>query len=135
MKTVAEVMSKGAKTVDAQDTVGTALRMMDEHGIRHLPVLEHGALVGIVSDRDLRSCQPPLEGEWDRIDYAMRLLEQPVRQHMTPDPYSVTTDAPISEAVDKVVNKRIGCLCVIDQTNSLVGVISQLDLLAELRPR
>jgi acetoin utilization protein AcuB len=134
MKQVAEVMSKDVKTVDVQDTVGTALRLMEEHGIRHLPVLERGGLVGIVSDRDLRSCQPPLEGEWDRIDYAMSLLNQPIRQHMTSDPYSVRTTAPISEAVDKVVNHRIGCLCVVDGTNSLVGVVSQLDLLAELRP-
>lgn len=128
-------MSKDVKTIDVQDTVGTALRLMDEHGIRHLPVLEDGRLVGIVSDRDLRSCQPPLEGEWDRIDYAMRLLDQPVRSQMTPNPHAVSIDTPIAKAVDEVVNHRIGCLCVVDATNNLVGVLSQLDLLAELRPR
>ncbi len=135
MTTVSQVMSSGAITIGAQETVGTALKLMDEHDVRHLPVLDKGALVGIVSDRDLRACQPPLEGEWDRIDYAMRLLDQPVHQHMTPNPHCVTTDAGIGEAVDKVVNHRIGCLCVVDGTNTLVGVVSQLDLLAELRPR
>ncbi len=135
MKTVQEVMSKSPITIEAQDTVGLALRTMDDKDIRHLPVIEDGVLIGIVSDRDLRSCQPPLEGEWDRIDYAMGLLQQPVRQHMTPEPQRVSPDTPISEAVDRVVNHRIGCLCVVDDTQRLVGVLSQLDLLAELRPR
>jgi CBS domain-containing protein len=136
MTKVVEIMSKSPITVAPHDPVSMALRLMDDHDIRHLPVLVDGKLTGIVSDRDLRACQPPLAGEWDRIDYAMALLKQPIRNHMTPDPHSVAPDAPIAKAVDMVVNHRVGCLCVVDPgTGELVGVLSQLDLLAELRPR
>ena len=123
-------------TLGPQASVGKALRLMDKHRIRHLPIVEEGRLVGIVSDRDLRTCQPPLEEEWSRVEYAIGLLEQPLEDHMTHEVHCVAPDTSIATAVDLVINHRIGCLCVTDAgTNKLAGIVSQLDLLTELHPK
>ena len=57
--TVAEVMSTGPRYVTLGDHVETALEVMLEAGIRHLPVVEEGELVGIVSIRDLAGALVP----------------------------------------------------------------------------
>jgi acetoin utilization protein AcuB len=135
MSTVASIMSTDPITLGPKAAVGTALGLMDKHRIRHLPIVDDGRLVGIVSERDLRSCQPPLEEEWGRVGYAIELLEQPVADHMIREVHCVPPSAPIATAVDIVVDNRIGCLCVTeDGTGRLRGIVSQLDLLAELRP-
>ncbi|HEX5724517.1 MAG TPA: CBS domain-containing protein, partial [Longimicrobiaceae bacterium] len=51
-------MSRGAVAVSPGDTLAHALRLAREHRVRHLPVVEGGALAGIVSDRDLRTATP-----------------------------------------------------------------------------
>lgn len=135
MAAVAQVMTPKPITIGPQASVKEAIQLMDEHDIRHLPVVDDMALVGIVSDRDLRHCRPPLEGEWDQVKFATRLLDQPVHKHMVADVVSVPPDATIEEAVDRVVERRVGCVCVVDPASRrLLGMVSQLDLLSHLRP-
>ena len=55
--TVSRFMTAGAHTIGHNEPLSTAHRMLNEFGVRHLPVLENGRLVGIVSQRDLHFLQ------------------------------------------------------------------------------
>ena len=59
------IMTKSVVTASPSDTVGHALRTLEDQSIRHLPIVEDGRLIGMVSDRDLREYRLPLMDELD----------------------------------------------------------------------
>ena len=115
-------------SVTPDDTLAQALRLTREHRIRHLPVVRGGELVGILSDRDIRSAMPsPLE-----IHDAGRteaVAEIPVAQVMTAE---VITSGPfdtVEEAAKLLCRHSIGALPVVDAHGRLLGMISETDVL------
>jgi acetoin utilization protein AcuB len=125
---VARWMSTAVQTLAPGDPIAEALRRMHAHQIRHLPVLEDGRVVGIVSDRDLRHAQPPLrELESDRA-YGRELLRTPVGCIMTRAPTTTSPGATIRKAAMILEREKIGALPVLEG-DRLVGIISAEDLL------
>jgi CBS domain-containing protein len=68
--TVADAMSKDVLTVGPQTTLHEAARLMASQWIRHLPVVEHGALLGVVSQRDLVGVLAALDPHPEGIELA-----------------------------------------------------------------
>lgn len=101
-----------------------ALDLMDELRIRHLPVLDSGQLVGVVSDRDLLAAtgRPILGGE------SAGTLKANVSDWMKTDPVVVSRDESVVAAAVEVIVRGIGCLPVIDD-KKLVGIVTEMDLL------
>jgi acetoin utilization protein AcuB len=93
---------------------------MRDNRFRHLPVVEDGRLVGILSDRDLRP-----------VLLSPGLARARVRELMSEDLTTVGPDTPIEEAASLLVVKKIGCLPVVAQ-GQLVGIVTETDLLAVL---
>lgn len=135
MKRVDEIMSRHVITVGASDRVGDAIRTMGERDIRHLPVVDDaGRLIGIITDRDLRQCQPPLDGDEVHILYAINLLDRPISALMGREVVAVAIDDPIDAAIDAILQHNVGAVCVIDRgSGALVGIVSYVDLLLALR--
>jgi acetoin utilization protein AcuB len=109
----------------------SARRMMVNAGIRHLPIVDDGRLVGIVSDRDVSVTDPPiaagltlLQSEllWGRYRLVATVMSRPV---------VISPDAPLSEAAATLRRRRIGALPVAEE-GQLVGIISTYDCLAAL---
>jgi acetoin utilization protein AcuB len=121
---VVDIMTSNPITASPTDSLSDAADLMDEYEIRHLPVVQAGQLVGIVSDRDL-----PRPREVAPLD-----PEQPLSSLTTAGVVTVREDAPLSEAVNRVLRKRVGSLCVVDSEDRLVGILSVIDLLRALRP-
>src|SRR3712207_8309308 len=99
-------MTRGVVVLAPETTAGEALALCRERRIRHLPVLEAGRLVGIVSDRELRSAAPGL-GDPGR---APALEQARVSEVMTRDVVTNRPDPPIEEAANRMREKRRGCL-------------------------
>jgi acetoin utilization protein AcuB len=118
--TVRDVMVSDLVTVRPGETARHAYRLMRDHRFRHLPVVENGHLLGILSDRDLRP-----------VLLSPTLGRARVRELMSEDVTTVTPDAPVEEAASLLVVKRIGCLPVVDE-GRLVGIVTETDLLAVL---
>ncbi|HZS33657.1 MAG TPA: CBS and ACT domain-containing protein [Methylomirabilota bacterium] len=118
--TVRDVMVSDLVTVRPGETARQAYRLMRDHRFRHLPVVENGHLLGILSDRDLRP-----------VLLSPTLGRARVRELMSEDLTTVTPDAPVEEAASLLVVKRIGCLPVVDE-GRLVGIVTETDLLAVL---
>ena len=126
--TVKERMNPSPITVTSNDSLHDALEILHRYNIRELPVVEHGSLIGIVTDRDLRQVAPsyPLFRDQEEIKYFSRNLK--VAAAMTPDPMVVSLDTPLVEVATKLDTYRIGSLPVVDK-EKLVGIISVSDIL------
>jgi acetoin utilization protein AcuB len=127
---VSRWMSSDLITATTESHLIDVFELMREHRIRHIPVVEDGALEGIVSDRDVRHALPMrsdiAEGDQDLFMRAMQ--DTPVGKIMTRHPITVTSDTTIREAAEIVCREKIGALPVVDG-GALVGIVSAEDLL------
>jgi acetoin utilization protein AcuB len=127
MLLVKDSMTREIVTLSPDETAGTALALCRERRIRHLPVLKDGRLVGIVSDRDLRSSTPEL-GDPARSAALQEIL---VDDLMARDVLTALPDDPIEHAANVMRERRIGCLPVVDG-DELVGILTSSDVMAAL---
>lgn len=131
---VADLMTPEPKTVDVTDPIAIATELMEDFHIRHLPVLRDGELVGVISDRDLRSHEMPNQLAMDHLGESLDLLDTPISRVMSLNPKTVGPDDPIGAAIDTMLEFRIGSLLVVDGDDKLVGILSHIDVLQALRP-
>ncbi len=121
-RTVQEFMSVAPVVVGSDRTLAEAHRLMRERSIRHLPVVDPGRLVGIVSQRDLYLLET-LKG----VDPGTEL----VREAMAPDPYAVPPDAPLEEVAEEMAERKYGSAVVVDR-GSVIGLFTTVDALRAL---
>ena len=124
---VADVMTKEPVTIAAGETVGQADELMSENNIRQIPVVNGRDLVGIVTDRDIRSfLSGSLLGDPEARE---RALHTPVRDVMTTEPIFVSPNDDLEEALELLIDEKIGGIPVVDEAEGLVGIVSYIDLL------
>lgn len=130
---VFDVMSRDPLTVSPSDTVGKAEELMYENHYRQLPVVENKQLIGIVSDRDIRSflAQPSFVEPEKRA----RALRTKVTDIMTAKPLTVSPEDDLREAVELLIEEKIGGIPVVDETEGLVGIVTYVDVLRFLLNR
>jgi acetoin utilization protein AcuB len=121
-RTVQEFMTVGPVVIARGRTLSEAHRVMRERGIRHLPVVEAGRLVGLVSQRDLYLLET-LEG----VDPATETVEEA----MTREPFAVPPGAPLDEVAEEMAERRIGSAVVVDR-GSVIGLFTTVDALRAL---
>lgn len=119
---VAQYMSVSPHTIQADRTLADARRWMAEHSIRHLPVMDRGVLVGVISERDVHLVASIPGVDPERVT---------VREAMTSDPYVVAPTTPIAEAALAMANQRYGSAIVVDKGH-VVGVFTTVDALRAL---
>ena len=127
MLQVKDSMVREVATLSPGDTAGEALAMCRERRIRHLPVLEGGSLVGIVSDRDLRSATPAF-GDPAR---ATALAEVRVGDVMVREVVTAAPEDPIDAAANTMREEKINCLPVLEG-DQLVGIVTSSDVMESL---
>ncbi|HET7342264.1 MAG TPA: CBS domain-containing protein [Methylomirabilota bacterium] len=135
---VRDVMAKTPVTIDPEAPLATALAVMRERTLRHLPVTdERGRLIGIVTDRDIRSALfAPAIAEYLPSDgrlrsFAASIERVRVRDVMTWGAVTIGRDAPIAQAAAVMADARVGSLPVVDG-EQLVGIVTERDVLRAL---
>ncbi|MCB0311557.1 MAG: CBS domain-containing protein [Bdellovibrionales bacterium] len=131
---VQHVMTREPAYVETTSTVREALEKMYSMDIRHLPVLDGGELVGMLSDRDLRNLyiRPGEDRGTENINDV--ILDQPVSKLMSSNVLSVMPDTPISELIDLMIENKVGAVPVVDgEEGSLKGIVSYIDILRAAR--
>jgi acetoin utilization protein AcuB len=120
MPVVGAVMTSFPYFVEVDDTATKMERIMDEHGIRHLPVQEKGKVIGIVSERDLHHYvkREAAQAEKNTIQ---------ARHIMIPHPYVVPFRAPLNEVVFEMAKRRIGSV-IVQRQGKLAGILSAIDV-------
>lgn len=128
---VADWMTKQVVTVVPGDSISHALHAMREKRIKHLPVVRDGAVIGMISDRDIRAFGPSKATVLDIYEINYLLAKATVKDAMAPGLETTTADAPIEEAALVMYEKNIGCLPVVEG-DVLVGIVSDRDIFRAL---
>jgi acetoin utilization protein AcuB len=112
---VRDVMTRGLVTIEPDTSCAQARDLMNEHRIRHLPVVAGGQLVGMVSDRDVRSA-------------ASQSPRTPAERIMATEVVTVTPETRVEHAARLMLAARFGSLPVVTG-GALAGIVTYTDLL------
>jgi CBS domain-containing protein len=125
-------MKRDPATVPPYFPLLEAVGIMVDRGIRHVPVVDdQGRVVGILSDRDVRTALgDPLEALRRELPEVEELKVSGV---MTTDVSTVREDAPLADAARHFIDERIGALPVVDVEGRLVGILSYVDVIRALQ--
>ena len=127
-----DVMTENPVTATELMSVAEALGLLYELDVRHLPVVRGGELVGIISDRDLRSFSEAAED--DAIEAVEGARTSTVGNFMNTSPVKVDPETTIREVLELLLLHRVGAIPVADlDTGDLVGIVSYVDLLRVLQ--
>jgi CBS domain-containing protein len=122
MITVEELMTRDVVTLKADAALIDVDDLLKQNHIRHVPVVDGRKLVGLVSHRDLiRALAREPSGKSS--------LPVAVSEVMTRDVETVSPEASALEVIDKLLDRRFGCLPVVDAQGALVGIVTESDLL------
>jgi len=124
---VVDVMTKDPLTATPNETIGQADELMNANKIRQLPVVQARELVGIVTDRDIRSF---LSGSLlDSPEAREKALNTKIGEIMTTDPVTVSPEDDLQEAVELLIEEKFGGIPVVEQSEGLVGIVTYVDVL------
>lgn len=119
--TVQQFMSSIPRTIGADQSLKKAMDIMQENQIRHLPVLEGGKLVGVLTERDIavaRSFQGSAELKVEGV--------------MMPTSYSVLPDTPLAEVALQMSQHKYGSAVVQNRIGEVIGIFTTQDALRAL---
>ena len=122
-------MAKDVLTVDENTSLMRATRMMKENAIRRLPVVSHGKLTGIITDRDVKDASPSKTTSLDVHELYYLLSEMKVKDVMTPTPMTLHGDDSLEKAALIMLGSRISGIPVTDESGHLTGLLSETDVL------
>ncbi|MBU1161261.1 MAG: CBS and ACT domain-containing protein [Proteobacteria bacterium] len=121
-------MSKPAITIDEDESMYEAIKLLKNHNIKMLPVMEKGKLVGIITDRDLKraSASDATTLEIHELLYLISKIK--IKEIMTKNPITVPQDCTVEETAEILLKHNISGVPVVDQYHDVVGTITQNDL-------
>jgi acetoin utilization protein AcuB len=122
-------MATDVLTVDENTSLMRATRIMKENTIRRLPVVSHGKLIGIITDRDVKDASPSKTTSLDIHEVYYLLSEMKVKDVMTPTPLTLSGDDSLEKAAVIMLESKISGLPVVDQAGHLSGLLSETDVL------
>ena len=120
---VRQYMTTSPHTVAPVSSLAAARRVMREHSVRHLPVLEGGRVVGLLSERDLFLVES-VPG--------VNPTNLPVEEAMVEDVFTVDPDAPVGDVIETMIERKLGS-AVVCEGDRVVGVFTTIDALQALR--
>lgn len=122
------IMTRDVVTIAPDDTLMEIREILHKRGFRHLVVTKGGALVGVVSDRDVLKALSPFLDTGAERPRDVNTLVKPARQFMRSDPVTVGPEATVEEAGTILLERTISCLPVVEE-DKVLGIVTTKDLL------
>ncbi|WP_424963448.1 CBS domain-containing protein [Ekhidna sp.] len=131
MKTrlISEIMTKQVHHIDINDPVINTRNLMDKYEIHHLPVMENGKLVGMLSANDLNRVQYLCDFIGEKLEESTVFKSLSIEELMTEKVQSLTTNATIEEAAQVFSNASFQSLPILEK-DELVGIVTTKDVFA-----
>lgn len=126
--TVRDVMSTGLLCVDSLTTVPAAQRLMQEHRVRRLPVIDDGKLIGIITQGDVRGALPSEATTLNRAEQAYLMNQVKVDRIMHTNVITIAPVDTLAAAARLMVQHKIGGLPVVDNTGAVMGIVTESDI-------
>jgi acetoin utilization protein AcuB len=131
---VSELMSGDVVTIGEVETCYEAVVRMCRRRVRHLPVLDReGALVGIVTDRDVRHrlFASDVYRQLGQVPVSTLLRQASVRAVMSAPVLRISATADVAEAAERMRKEKVGCLPVVEGSR-VVGMLTEIDILRHI---
>ena len=129
-----DLMTPSPATVGPEASIGEAWDLMRQLDIRHLPVVDDGVLVGMLSDRDLTYLDLGRALATDGVEAVKRELARPVIEVMSSDVVCTDVEGELGEIVELLLEYKVGAIPVVrGETQELVGIVSYVDVLRMLQ--
>ena len=122
-------MAKDVLTVDENTSLMRATRVMKENSIRKLPVVSHGKLIGIITDRDVKDASPSKTTSLDIHELYYLLSEMKVKEVMSGMPITMSGTDSLEKAAMVLLENKISGIPVVDDSGHLCGLLSESDVL------
>ncbi|HEY7514497.1 MAG TPA: CBS domain-containing protein [Vicinamibacteria bacterium] len=127
---VRDYMTPDPATLEPEDSLMHVLELMRRLGVRHIPVVLAGELVGLVAEGDVKRAEPStLSDTKDHFDQVMEAT--PISRIMIHEPLTVTADTPLLKAAETLYSTKYGSLPVVED-GMCVGILTDNDLLHAL---
>ncbi len=133
---VSGTMTKEVVVVDPESSLVEASQLMSDLGCRHLPVVQDGELVGLLSDRDIqRAVQVAMVDPEDQRPVAFGLEQNwQVKDYMSLEVETIEPQAELIDVVNCIVDHKVGAVVVTEASSKkVVGIITETDLLVVLK--
>jgi acetoin utilization protein AcuB len=123
MPSISRYMACQPWTIPKDAKLSQAQQLMREHGIRHLPVLDAGTLVGILSQRDARLIETIPGSDPDELT---------VEKVMVPEVYTVSADDSVDLVAERMAERKYGSAVVLNRRGAVEGIFTTVDALQVL---
>jgi CBS domain-containing protein len=126
---VGDIMQRKVVQISADERLSTVEDIMTLGGVRHMPVVRAGVLVGVVSERDLLRASLSSLSDFASDHRRAFLQGVEISRVMSSPPVTVGAEVPVEQAARILADRKIGCLPVIDRDGRLVGLVTETDVL------
>ncbi len=124
---VLNIMTTKPVSVEPSNTVLQAEEIMREENIRQLPVIKDKELIGIITDRDIRSCLG--SDSFNALEEQEKARITEVAAVMSTKPVVLSPDDDLRDAVELLIEEKVGGIPVVDKEEGLVGIVTYVDAL------
>ncbi len=126
---VKDAMHRRAVTIGLHETLPAAAVTMQELGVKRLPVVQDGRVIGILTDGEVKRRLPSLREGLSPWEFAAAAGRVHVREAMRQPAHTVTPDTPLDRAITTMLDRHIGGLPVVDDEGRLLGMLTLTDVL------
>ncbi len=127
IRTVRQFMTGNPVCVEVSGTIENVAEVLLTEDVRHVPIVDDGNLVGMISDRDMRIVAGTILG---KPEHRREKLDQPVTAICHTDVVSVSPDATLEAVIEVMLSEKIGAVPVVDEhTKRVIGIVSYIDVL------
>ena len=132
MQTVEQWMTRNPHTIEVDASIIEAMHVMKEKNIRRLPVTCSGKFCGLITDLMIKGFTPGQSSSMDTWEVHYILAKATVKDAMNPHPMTISPDAPLCQATQIIHDNKLNGLCVTDESNNLVGLLTTTNLMEAL---
>ena len=129
---VADWMTKNLITIAEDASIIEAIHLLKEKNIRRLPVMRHGKIAGVVTEKMLLSFSPGKSSALDAWEAHYLLSKTPVRDAMNSNPHMVTPQTDIRDAAKLLHDRKLNGVLVVNENRDLVGIFTTTNALEAL---
>jgi len=126
---VREIMQRNVVTISAGERLSTVEDIMTLGRLRHMPVVQGGDLVGVVSERDLLRASLSNLTAYGSDERRAFLHGVEIARVMSKPPIVIGSEALVEDAARVMVEHKIGCLPIVDDSEKLIGLVTETDVL------
>lgn len=131
-KLVRDIMTTELTTLEADARLLDATLLMRSSGLRHLPVVKDGRPVGVISDRDVQRASPSMFSKMSPEEYNKMFETTSIDKVMAKEPFTTSPDTPVKDVLQAMLDQKLGSCLVVDQDGTLMGIVTNTDLLRML---